>query len=659
MRPEYLVVLGERLDQTGMDRLEQLGLDYTAGKLPSWFYKLWLTTQTVPLYKTAEQEAIRPLGTRHSLTRLFHKEVMNQSKAELREYLEPQQLGQSQGGADKLVNAVRGMLELHPDWVCVATDIMNCYNEQKRVAILTVLQSVPVLQHLTTFAASNLVQETFLEAGGKVWGTSTTGQIQGDPVSGGFQAAAIQPSLVKLDSDCGEAGGMARGGADDVFAVGPPEVVIPAIERFAAEIRERCQLQLQWSKSVMYCKEGVLPLAATPGLSLAGELVEWQFLHGLMVYGVPVGSDEYVTHKLKQQMQIIVEDAEKARALMGTDRQALWACLRLSVSQRFQYLMRLVPPSLTEPVAAELDSHFWRIFEAAVGFPVPRGEQAGGLLLLLPEVPRLSGYTFQEWAVRLPARLCGWGFRSLEDSCGPAYIGSMETAIPFMAGQGQVCPQLAEIWGGEECWGDGADKEQRWRRVLESGCRDGIELQQVWGRIRLEAAQAAQFLGEEVPKALSVQTSGVGEGQVDGSTRNRIVTARESIRAKLLAKLLKGLRPKSTRAAWAWRQRDKVSTSWTLALPGGDKSLNSAEFSEAAASFLCLPSPACVGRVGETVRGRVKIDVYGDNLQATSLVGDHWRKRHDSLVQLTYQMCLWAGVNVEMEVFNLFSGAVR
>ena len=145
MRPEYLVVLGERLDQQSMDRLEQLGPAYTAGKLPPWFYKLWLTTQTVPLYKTAEQETIRPLGIRHSLVRLFHKEVMNQSKTELREYLEPQQLGQSQGGADKLVNSVRGMLELHPDWVCVATEITNCYNEQKRAAILAVLQGVPAL----------------------------------------------------------------------------------------------------------------------------------------------------------------------------------------------------------------------------------------------------------------------------------------------------------------------------------------------------------------------------------------------------------------------------------------------------------------------------------------------------------------------------------
>ena len=65
------------------------------------------------------------------------------------------------------------------------------------------------------------------------------------------------------------------------------------------------------------------------------------------------------------------------------------------------------------------------------------------------------------------------------------------------------------------------------------------------------------------------------------------------------------VRPKSTRAAWGWRQRDKVSCAWLLAMPGGATALSNAEFSEAAASNLCLPSPACRGRIGELVRGRV------------------------------------------------------
>ena len=60
-----------------------------------------------------------------------------------------------------------------------------------------------------------------------------------------------------------------------------------------------------------------------------------------------------------------------------------------------------------------------------------------------------------------------------------------------------------------------------------------------------------------------------------------------------------------------------------------------------------------------SIRGRVKIDKYGDNIQSTALPGDHWRQRHNMLVQFVHQSCMWAGVRCEMEVFNLFSGVVR
>jgi hypothetical protein len=129
-------------------------------------------------------------------------------------------------------------------------------------------------------------------------------------------------------------------------------------------------------------------------------------------------------------------------------------------------------------VAAELDNTLWRVLEAATGFPIPRGEDQGGLNIRVP-IYSLDSHTFQEWAVRLPARLYGWGFRSLETSCGPAYLGTLETALPYMSGLGQVCPQLAETWGGEECWGVGAPIEDRCRCVLALGCSKGKELRRV------------------------------------------------------------------------------------------------------------------------------------------------------------------------------------
>ena len=143
-----------------------------------------------------------------------------------------------------------------------------------------------------------------------------------------------------------------------------------------------------------------------------------------------------------------------------------------------------------------------------------------------------------------------------------------------------------------------------------------------------------------------------------GETRTLVVKALDSLRTKVLEKVLQRLRPRSTREAWAWKQRDKFSSAWVLALPGYQTRLTCAEFSLAAATNLCLPPLICLERQGEVIKGQTKVDIHGDNIQATCLQGDHWRKRHDSLVILTNQMCLWAGVSCEMEVFNLFQGTI-
>lgn len=87
-------------------------------------------------------------------------------------------------------------------------------------------------------------------------------------------------------------------------------------------------------------------------------------------------------------------------------------------------------------------------------------------------------------------------------------------------------------------------------------------------------------------------------------------------------------------------------------MPRGDTSLSDAEFSEAAASNLCLPSPACRGR-------EVVIDEYGDNIQASVLAGDHYRTHHDALRHHVSDACRWAGLGCEVEVHNLFPRLIQ
>ena len=119
-------------------------------------------------------------------------------------------------------------------------------------------------------------------------------------------------------------------------------------------------------------------------------------------------------------------------------------------------------------MAGTLDEHLWKTLEAAVGFNVPRGEN--GDTVNCP-VAQLQGQSYQEWVVRLPVRLLG---------CGPAYLGALETAIPYMAARDKLCPTREIEWGGEECWEEAADPGSRWRVLLQSGCLEGVELRRWW-----------------------------------------------------------------------------------------------------------------------------------------------------------------------------------
>ena len=54
----------------------------------------------------------------------------------------------------------------------------------------------------------------------------------------------------------------------------------------------------------------------------------------------------------------------------------------------------------------------------------------------------------------------------------------------------------------------------------------------------------------------------------------------------------------------------------------------------------------------------MKIDEYGDNIQATALRGDHWWTRHDAMLHLLHSLCQcqWSGLKATVEVF---AGEVR
>ena len=390
----------------------------------------------------------------------------------------------------------------------------------------------------------------------------------------------IQPSLVKLDAACREAGGFAIAGADDIFPVGPRGVVLPAVVAFAEEVKKRCGLTLQWSKTEYFCWEGGLPEDAPTGLRLASRLVDGEMRRGFLCWGVPVGEKEYVAAVLDEKVMTIVEEARQSLGqLMEQHKQSAWAALKWSVWARFEYLAGLCYPSDSIPAAKELDRQLWSLLQGVCGSPIPHTTSLATRSCdcsLQLEMPGREDWTFSAWVERQPFKLGGMGPRSHAEQCRLAFYSMQEQVLPqlYMG----FCPLLEPVAGGTDVFVEASSEDDRWGTLLQSGPLLGREFRNCWEAMQQEAKEGAVRLGEEeVIGPLGKDAVSGGEGSCTGgkdSTRAKIQDQRERMMGRLLTDGLLHHPDPEARPVWSWPDRDKLSRQWLLALPGHDTSLH-------------------------------------------------------------------------------------
>ena len=139
LRGEFLTALAEVWEDEEMELLEHFSLLYLNGEcgdleMPKWWYRVWGSVTTVPLWKTLGKVGIRPVGVPNPLRRTLHRCVIQQNHGPLTTFLEPQQLALSRAGGHKLVHSVRMGLEAYRDWVVVKLDMKKAHNEISRAA---------------------------------------------------------------------------------------------------------------------------------------------------------------------------------------------------------------------------------------------------------------------------------------------------------------------------------------------------------------------------------------------------------------------------------------------------------------------------------------------------------------------------------------------
>ena len=81
-----------------------------------------------------------------------------------------------------------------------------------------------------------------------------------------------------------------------------------------------------------------------------------------------------------------------------------------------------------------------------------------------------------------PVRHVGLGMRSMDDVSLLAFMGGLEQVVSRFVGEEGVMKQLGPILGRLE--GD-----RRWEDMLDSGCRTGVELVQLWVTLQLQARE--------------------------------------------------------------------------------------------------------------------------------------------------------------------------
>ena len=121
------------------------------------------------------------------------------------------------------------------------------------------------------------------------------------------------------------------------------------------------------------------------------------------------------------------------------------------------------------------------------------------------------------------------------DLAPAAWLGALEQAIPFFAGEKQVCPPLAHLAGLEE------GVLSRWQPLLDSRSRTGEELRMAWTTLQERARQMSVYLEEELGGALGQPVEAAGEGSTDGSTRMLVTTQLETLTLASLRKHLDGV----------------------------------------------------------------------------------------------------------------------
>ena len=716
-RNEYLKALSEKFEDEraakAVKLIEEFGGFFLNAELPAWFYAAYSASeQCAPIKKLSSKADpskpdCRPLSKSECLPRMLNSKLVADVKGDAQDELWPHNVGSATDGCSVLALGVRLASEVRPRFVVVNIDVYNAHNEIKRKVVLEKLSKSRRLRKLVPAYWAQYGPKSRVYFRGRRREViradydSEEALRQGCPLAQlGFNNA-IHDDVKWLDGELAKHGGFARFLHDDGYAVGEPDVVFELVAEFERRIAP-LGLRLQLDKCACYSAEteleehparpeGKFPVSCALRRDDGGEAIgttadcgnadhpyfRAQVIgHGCVVAGVPIGDAEFVRVHLE-----------------GTVTAALSKCSNISTMLRDDctHSLHTLNIRCLQPILCYWTQHVYPsdMLRAEVGAPSEAARMDAGLLEVAAQTQGafLRRDEIAQRRLRLPSRNRGGALRSHEKTANAAFACTLAKVAPRLVRstdeEGNVRTGFLEQLAGE-VFGDGhfnADEvfdwggDGRFAEFLAPPGRLGIagldddedavpalktrlatEFRDAWSSLRDEVGRPTQGALGAPPESAGLMFQEGNAAQSIAKPLRQVTIEREKSEFDKLDATIRRL-PSDDMRRTAWLNVDKTATVWLNALPNSSDRLNNNEFAEVSARYYGMPSPACAPFVGLTVGGRT-LDAYGFAIASESMMGDGWRRQHDTLKWRMWEDAREMGQHANTEVYGLFAAHI-
>ena len=295
---------------------------------------------------------------------------------------------------------------------------------------------------------------------------------------------------------------------DDIYVVCAPDRVATIYALLQNKLWQHARIRVNLGKTQLWNRGGVFPLGCEPLIRTAQasdpDAIVWRgcadlpgHQQGNRVLGTPQGKPEFVVEQLREVSQSHASLFEKIPAVQ--DLQCAWLLLLFfCASTRANYLLRAVPPALSEGFARVHDARVWECFSELLGVQAggaPRNIahlpfRHGGLGLASAVLSR-SAARWASWADCLPmvkARhpvITGELLHALDDQRGGIHVNSASSSRDQLIGMGFLAPTWVDVANGarprrDDDWEDvPRSSTQGWQHEAASIVHDRLA-ESIW-----------------------------------------------------------------------------------------------------------------------------------------------------------------------------------